>query len=338
MSFIWAHHAVLTTARSLAVGGSTTGSRALLDRSTAPRTTTAVIRSLSYYAEKQKRKEKRIAHWNIRKARQEKLPTRRANNENIWRKEFRDFFIRKKVHEQYMNRKARQAGLGWNMQIAVLLERQNIVMPDNPDWLVEMEILQAHLSKFGKMYPKEIWGNEWKPDEDPEEFLENAPITEEELLKLLPEGFVPAPRETPADESGDVRTTERKLKTSVYLAVQPEENKDWQFPTVTLQEDETVLEAGKRALASLIGPEVEFWTPSNAPVAVDMVAIPEEERPKQSIWGTKTFFMKFVHMEGQVEPSSMKVKDYAWLDRGEMTERIRDQQGDYMAKFYHYLL
>jgi large subunit ribosomal protein L46 len=269
---------------------------------------------------------------------------RRAGYKNELRQAFRRFFIRKKVDEEYMERKARQAGLGWNLSVAVLLERQCIVMPDMEDWEIDMENLQAHLGKYGKMYPKELLNMDEEVDVD------DIAITNEELLALLPEGFVPAPRETPADASGDVRTTERKLKTSVYLAVQSGEddssssnnnnnNKDlWQFPTVAVQEDETLLEAAKRALATQIGPEVEYWTPSNCPCAVDMVALPEEDRAAQGVYGTKTFFMKVTYSDGQVDPSTMKVKDYAWLDRGEVTERVKDQQGDNAASFYHYLL
>eukprot|EP00977_Amphora_coffeiformis_P003148 scaffold586_cov155-Amphora_coffeaeformis.AAC.9 len=262
--------------------------------------------------------------------RKESLKTRRINSpRDEKRREFRAFFIKKKVDEEYMERKARQAGLDWKIDVAVILERQNIVIPDKETWQVEMENLQMHLARYGKQYPDKLFsGVDYDAD---------VAITDEELLKLLPEGFTPAPRETVADETGDVRTTERKLKTSIYLTVQGDQGK-WMLPTVSLQQDETLLEAAKRALDDLIGPEVEFWCPSNCPCAVDMVALPQEERSKSGMYGTKTFFMKVVHDEGQVEKRSMKVKDYAWLDRGEITEKMKQDYGDYVAKFYHYLM
>jgi large subunit ribosomal protein L46 len=319
--------------------------------------------SSSYYAKKQERKQKRIAHYQLTQDKLQRLPHRRKNKDtpqgmnNPWRKAFRKYFIQKKVDEEYMNRKARQQGLDWQINVAVLLERQCVVMPDKRPWEIEMEQLQMYLNQYGKTYPKALLGGF-----DAAAFLESQkvtnststpPLTDEELLQQhLPEGFVPAPRETPADASGNVRTTERKLKTSLYLTVQHQDDDHnyWSFPTVSLQsagaastiateEGETLLDAGKRALATHIGPEVEYWTLSNCPCAVDMVALPtEDERQQLGYYGTKTFFMKFVHDEGQVSESSMKVKDYAWLDRHEMTERVQSQQGDYVAKFYHYLL
>ena len=69
-----------------------------------------------------------------------------------------------------------------------------------------------------------------------------------------------------------------------------------------------------------------------------MVALPPEERNGKGVYGTKTFFMKVVHDEGQVSPKTMTVQDYAWLDRGEITEKMKEEHGDYVAKFYHYLM
>ena len=294
-----------------------------------PSTAIATRPFSSYYTQKKEAKDHRRELFEKRLERVERIKTRRNNGQrDALRREFRAFFIKKKVDEEYMDRKARQAGLDWKIDVAVILERQNVVMADKESWQTEMENLQTHLAGFGKMYPKGLYNVDYEAD---------YAITEEELLELLPEGFTAAPRETVADETGDVRTIERKLKTSVYLTVQEDQDK-WMLPTVTLQPDETFLGAAKRALADKIGPEVEFWCPSNCPCAVDMVALPQEERSKSGVYGTKTFFMKVVHDEGQVEGKSMKVKDYAWLDRGEITEKMKEEHGDYMAKFYHYLM
>lgn len=296
--------------------------------------TTALVRpfstSPSYYAKKKEAKERRRELFEQRVERKERVKHRRNGKpRDVLRREFRAFWIKKKVDEEYMDRKARQAGLDWKIDVAVILERQNIVVPDKEPWEVEMEDLQTHLARYGKMYPKGLFNVDYESD--------NIAMTDKELLDLLPEGFTPAPRETVADETGDVRTTERKLKTSVYLTVQDKQDK-WMLPTVTLQEDENFVEAAKRALADQIGPEVEFWCPSNCPCAVDMVALPMEERSNSGLYGTKTFFMKVVHDEGQVSEKSMKIKDYAWLDRGEITEKMKQEHGDYVAKFYHYVM
>lgn len=285
----------------------------------------------SYLAQKKQAKERRRELFKLKVERKERLKTRQDNRPRRGEsnRQFRAFFIKKKVHEEYMARKARQAGLDWKIDVAVILERQLVVMPDRETWEVEMEKLQAYLGQFGKIYPKELFNVDFANPGD-------LAMTHEELLALLPEDFKPAPRETEADATGDVRTTDRKLKTSVYLTVQ--DGNEWMLPTVPLQADETLLTAGKRALADKIGPEVEFWCPSNCPFAVDMVDLPPHERTSSGFYGTKTFFMKFAHLEGQVSSKSMKVKDYAWLDRGEITEKMKSEYGNDVAKFYHYLM
>jgi large subunit ribosomal protein L46 len=124
------------------------------------------------------------------------------------------------------------------------------------------------------------------------------------------------------------------------LAVQDTGHGDevqWQLPTVALKEDETLLEAAKRAVKEKVGEEVEFWCPSNAPYAVDMVAFPEDQR-KDGFYGTKTFFIKVQYDCGDVSETTMAVKDFAWMDRGEMTERVQQERGDYESKFYQYML
>lgn len=281
----------------------------------------------SYLTLKKQAKDRRRELYVAKQERKERLKTRRDGKpKNEKRNEFRKWFIKKKVDEEYMNRKARQAGLDWKMQVAVVLERENVVLPDKEDWETEYEELKAYLSQFGKVYPKELYNVDYEA-----EHL----TTEQELMEQLPKGYVPAPRETEADKTGDVRTTERKLKTSVYLLV--EQDGVWQMPTVQLGDDETLLDAGKRALSDIVGSSVEYWYLSNAPVAVDMVAFPAEDR-KSGLYGTKTFFMKFSYDEGVVSKTELSADDFAWLDRGEVVGRVKEAQGDHVAKFYHYLL
>ena len=216
-------------------------------------------RSLSYYAQKKQAKERRRELYNAKVERQERLPTRRSGPRDALRREFRSFFISKKVDEEYMERKARQAGLDWNIQVAVILERQNIVLPDKETWETEMDDLQTYLMQFGKQYPKGLFGIE-----DYDKVTANLAMTEEELLALLPEGFTPAPRETEADATGNVRTTDRKLKTSVYLTVQDSDTNKWMLPTVTLLPDETFFGSGPTSFGG------SNWTASGILVSVSL--------------------------------------------------------------------
>lgn len=287
----------------------------------------------SYMALKRAAKEKRRALFAASQERKEKVRTRREGKvRDEKRREFREWFIPRKVNEEYMNRKARQAGLGWRYQVSVILTRGHVVLPDKEDWEEEYENLHAYLLQFGKVYPKEL-----KLDDVEDDDGEFVPTSDEDLMKLLPEGFVPAPRETEADASGDIRTTQRKLKTDIYLAVKEQSDGLWQLPTVDLKDGETLLDAAKRAVPEKVGGNVEFWSVSNAPLSVQLDAFPEDQR-SDGYYGTKTFFMKLYYDEGLVSESEMTVSDFAWLDRGEISSRIGDQHGDEAAKFYHYLL
>lgn len=257
--------------------------------------------------------------------RQANIAQRRShqNNSKTMANNFRKWFLEKRIGDEVMDRKCRQQGLDWQIQVAVILERGNVVQPDMEDWEIEYQNLKSHIYLHtGKEYPKEI-----SPPMD----LSNVALTQEELMTMLPPGFQPAPRVT-ADED-NLQSTNRKLKTNIFLTLNGDDGL-WRFPTVDVKPDETLLEAAKRSVSDHLGNEVDYWTISNAPLAVDMEAfeIPTDGR----LYGRKTFFLKIYYDEGEV--SSSNNVNYAWLDRQEMVERVQATQGERMGKFYHYLL
>lgn len=174
------------------------------------------------------------------------------------------------------------------------------------------------------------------------------------FLALLPRGYTPAPRETEADHNGDVRTLERRLKTRVFLTVKDKfenisnNNKEattssssqWQFPTVDLKDGETLLDAAKRALKDKLGSSdiIKLYCPSNCPIGVDMDTFPVDVRNEKKVYGNKTFFMKVQYDDGKVDPDLLEVEDFAWLERSEIVDRIKEVRGEDKAKLYHYLL
>jgi large subunit ribosomal protein L46 len=164
-------------------------------------------------------------------------------------------------------------------------------------------------------------------------------MTYEAMLAELP--FTPPPRETEADATGDVRTINRKLKTKIYLSVQEQKDGLWQFPTVDVNDDETLLDAAKRAIPEQVGTNIDFWCPSNCPWSVHLTPYTENEQKTNAMYGIKTFFMKVQHDEGDVVLDTKvktNVHDFAWLDRQEMVDRVKEQQGDHMSKLYYYML
>ena len=149
-------------------------------------------------------------------------------------------------------------------------------------------------------------------------------------------GYTPAPRETEADASGEIKTMDRRLKERVYLSVKEKgSNGAWApFPSTFVGEDETILAAAKRATSEAVGGKLELYCPSNCPLAVDMYAYKEAKK----YFGIKTFFLKMQFDDGDVDTKQMKAEDYGWLARDEVVDRIKEQRGDVQSKLYHYLL
>lgn len=290
----------------------------------------------TYWEQKKATKDRRREIYISRQERKQRVKVRRAGKPQDTKKiDFQTFYLQKKVTDEFLDRKSRQAKLSWKVRVAVLLERLHVVQPDKEKWEIEYEELKMHLNRFGKQYPKEFVGSDFDYDHE-------RPTTYEELLAELP--FTPAPRETEADASGDVRTTNRKLKTNIYLTVQEQDNGLWQFPTVDITDNETLLDAAKRAIPEQVGNEIEFWCPSNCPWSVHLTPYTEEEQKVQQLYGSKTFFMKVQYDEGNVVLNNQQKKgvkvvhDFAWLDRQEMVDRVKEQQGEHMSKFYYYML
>ena len=292
--------------------------------------------TLSYWEQKKATKDRRREIYFARQERKQRVKVRRAGKPKDAKKfEFQTFYLQKKVTDEFLDRKSRQAKLEWKIRVAVLLERLNVVQPDKEPWEVEYENLRMHLKRYGKQYPKEFVGADFNYDQE-------RPMTYDDMLAQLP--FTPAPRETEHDASGNVRTTNRKLKTNIFLTVQEQNNTGlWQFPTVDVNDNETLLDAAKRAVPEQVGTDIEFWCPSNCPWSVHLTPYTEEEQKQQNWYGSKTFFMKVQYDEGDVvldtkQSKTSVVHDFAWLDRQEMVDRVKEQQGEHMSKFYYYML
>jgi len=167
------------------------------------------------------------------------------------------------------------------------------------------------------------------------------------LSALLPENFKPAPRETKADEDGTINTLDRRLKDRVYLIIGDS------FPTTDLKisknEDdrydndcETLLEAAHRGLKELnIRGEgkkkgelpIDLYSPSQAPIGVQLDVYDEEEQKSTGFYGSKTFFMKVQYDSGKLSGDGV-----AWLDRSEIIDRLQADSKEDEAKFFRYLL
>lgn len=119
-------------------------------------------------------KQKRTERYESSRQRMQKLQTRReGRNVGAKKKEFREWYDKRRIYQEIMDRKARQAGMEWTIQAAAILERLPVVTPDHPQWEVDYFNLKTYLMQFGKEYPEELG---FSPGPGP------LAITDEELL------------------------------------------------------------------------------------------------------------------------------------------------------------
>lgn len=219
-----------------------------------------------------------------------------------------------------------------------MIERLPIVTEDQEKWDEDYVMLRSELDRWGKVYPKELGYG------DP---MDQTVLTKEELYEMLPEGFTPMPRETAADESGFLQTLDRKLKTRVYLSVRHNANDGWIVPTMDLQEvvsgakkDETIVECAKRVVKDYCGGDFEVKYIGNAPMGVYMSTNEELGVEDRDFFGVKTFYLRIQYHEGQLDEKKLNknVEDWGWLDRDEVAERVKEEKGEKIGNFFHYLL
>lgn len=114
----------------------------------------------TYYKQKEAAKELRSTRYHERKAHEENVKSRRNGRpKNTRKKKFMAWFKPKAKREHHHNHKARKLALDWKLQVAVVLERLPIVLPDTPKWQEDYDNLRTYLDQFGREYPKELYGS-----------------------------------------------------------------------------------------------------------------------------------------------------------------------------------
>jgi len=308
-----------------------------------------------YKNEKHEAKQDRTEQYTQKQTRNIRLKTRRDPTKANYNKvQFHSFFNTLKQNQEFLDREARRRCLDWNLRVSVMVERLPIIMPEKEEWEKDYEELRLYLDRFRPVYPKELGFRDPKEQDIP---------TDEEVLARLPKGYKPAPRITPADESGNIQTMERKLDRRLYLTINQVENKNdnsentngkstsggygsagsgygcrWSLPTVSLQHNETLLDAGKRATTQYAGPDLDIVCMGFAPMGVYMQEYDDVDLQK-TYFGDKTFYFKVTVAGGDVDESIMSnFKDWGWLDRSEISNKMKEERGEEAGKFYHYLL
>lgn len=125
------------------------------NRSTKSTSTSAIAQ------EKADQKEVRRQRYQAKQERVAKLATRREGRaRDVKKKEFAEWYDKRRIYHEIMNRKARQAGMDWKIQVAVIVERLPVVTPDVEEWEQQYLDLRAYLDQFTWEYPEELGMNE----------------------------------------------------------------------------------------------------------------------------------------------------------------------------------
>lgn len=279
----------------------------------------------------------------LNRTRQKSTRRRDSATKDHLRRTFRAWYDPFTIGQGFLDREARRRGMPWRHRVAVLIERPNVVLPDFQGWMEEWDMMRGEMDRYGKVWPKELGFV------DP---MDLEVMTREELMAELPEGFTPMPRETEADKSGLLRTLDRRLKTRVYLAVRPDDADGWTVPTKDLREggsstqkDETIVDCARRAVGDVVGDgDLKVVYVSNCPMGVTMASYDEmgvaEEEGNEGFFGVKTFYLRVQYDSGALDEERLGkvVGDWGWLERCEMVEKVTEEKGEDLGKFYHYLL
>jgi hypothetical protein len=116
--------------------------------------------SPSYFERKAALKQQRVETYQNKLRRAVQLKHRRDDApKDVLKNEFRSWWDGRQTYEEMMDRKARKSKMPWKIQVATIVERLPVVLPDKFDFEKDFEHLQAFIkSNSGKEYPKEFIG------------------------------------------------------------------------------------------------------------------------------------------------------------------------------------
>jgi hypothetical protein len=115
---------------------------------------------LSYFERKSALKQQRIQYYQHKLQRTLRCKHRRDSApKDVLKNEFKSWWDRRRIYEEMMDRKSRQVGMEWKIQVATIVERLPVVLPDKMKFETDFEDLQAYLKYHtGKIYPVEFTG------------------------------------------------------------------------------------------------------------------------------------------------------------------------------------
>ncbi|XP_044172190.1 39S ribosomal protein L46, mitochondrial-like [Acropora millepora] len=221
---------------------------------------------------------------------------------------------------------------------AVCVQRLPIITKTKTDLEIAYEELQEKLEwEHSALSEDEVqWDTimqrkEKIKDEDNEESLaigafesERKEFEEEQEEEW--KTFVPAPRNTEADELNDLKSLQRKLQETLVLLVKKEKDSpSWEPPLAEVMFDtsETLQQVASRGLCQTCGTELHVQFLSNAPIAV---------MKNHNNKSNKVFFYKVNYLTGCVSLSE-DYCDHVWVTKEEMEDLVDPEYYKSLKRF-----
>ncbi|KAI0822610.1 39S mitochondrial ribosomal protein L46-domain-containing protein [Trametes gibbosa] len=191
-------------------------------------------------------------------------------------------------------------------------------------------LLERKFAKEERIREREAFGGQWtikRRKQVPSEMDEDGVlIASADQAETMGEEPVepPAPRVHESDNTGDVKSLDRKGERNLYLLVRGKDHTGkqvWRFPQGGLQEGELLHKAASRDLEAECGINMDTWIVGKKPIAVHQPSL--SESTKKTLGGEMyTFFLKAHILAGQVRPDGKNVTDFAWLTKEEIEPRV----------------
>ncbi|XP_055998975.1 39S ribosomal protein L46, mitochondrial-like [Ostrea edulis] len=239
----------------------------------------------------------------------------------------------------------------WDLVGAMYLERLPVITPPlrkiekrYKEYRHQIEVENSLLSDYeiAKIQEEDRLALQTKNVLDTPLHLRNVPVQtmqdrEEIWNKELAE-FSPAPRVTEADESGDMKSLDRKLdQTLVLLVKQKIDGKEyWYLPMLQYIAGTSMRQVAEQAVANTCGADLKIQTFGNAPSGYQLKMYNKELQEDTKAKGRKIFIYKAEYRSGLVTPSKDSVLDYVWVAPSELRQYVGRTTSRIFNKFNIY--
>ncbi|KAI9916075.1 hypothetical protein PsorP6_006905 [Peronosclerospora sorghi] len=222
-------------------------------------------------------------------------------------------------------------GKKWRILSAGVLERLPVVQPDVKDWEMDFEMIQHEKAlREDQRLEDDFWVLEpgtrhITPEEAP------WPNEEDDPEEVIGAGFHLAPRETEDDANNNRKSLNRALKGRLFLLVKNDEKEikyPWFFPVGEKLDTEKMRDAALRHVCKTAGDKLQATPVGFGPMGY--VKYLHEEGGEYD--GTKIFFYKSQHFDGDVCLNQKKASDYLWVTRTELSEYLDPEIAEYVQK------